>query len=172
MVFLDPRPRAPVHVDGLCIKPPRVHPLSLLFCSSLSLSAQFSSAQQQLNHYSTHYTLHTTHYTTQYTISTIHYPSDWFSVGSVSSLSSCQLQLYRSTRPSPSRPIISHPCQVCGTPTSNWCSRGISVWYCSEVYLKQESALSDMGPDGLYDFQSISFGNNGQSLLLPPMCYV
>ena len=35
------------------------------------------------------------------------------------------------------RPIISYPCQVCGTPTSNWCSRCISVWYCSEDHLKQ-----------------------------------
>ena len=30
----------------------------------------------------------------------------------------------------------------------------------------QESTVSDMGPDGLYDLQSNSFGTNGQSLLV------
>lgn len=39
------------------------------------------------------------------------------------------------------RPIISYPCQVCGTLTSNWCSRCISVWYCSEDHLKQVRVL-------------------------------
>jgi len=116
VVFLDPRPRAPVHVDGLCIKPPRVHPLSLLFCSSLSRSAQLSSAQQQLNH-SAHYTLHTTHYTLHYThypLSTTHQTSSLSALSAtVSSLSSCQLQLYYPLARSPARrSSLVPPCRL------------------------------------------------------------
>ncbi|CAG7847533.1 SubName: Full=Uncharacterized protein {ECO:0000313/EMBL:CCA72460.1} [Serendipita indica DSM 11827] len=36
------------------------------------------------------------------------------------------------------RPIISHPCTVCGEPTHNWCSRCQATWYCSTDHLNAD----------------------------------
>ncbi|KAG2011328.1 hypothetical protein CC2G_011463 [Coprinopsis cinerea AmutBmut pab1-1] len=35
-------------------------------------------------------------------------------------------------------PLINHPCTVCCNPTSMWCSRCQSAWYCSPEHLKAD----------------------------------
>ena len=66
-------------------------------------------------------------------------PLSPYSVGqlAISYYSSLALSLSPPVMSPQLRPVISYPCQVCGTPTSNWCSRCISVWYCSEDHLNQ-----------------------------------